>query len=58
MDDVYIGLLFPRHFKFYAHEVVDGMVEYAAAHPYLHFRDLRFSHLEDFACSKAIVGSR
>lgn len=43
MNDVkYIGLCFSRHFKFYSHEVVEGMVQVAAEHPWLHFVDLRF----------------
>jgi len=44
-----IGLCFPRYFKFYAHEVVEGMIQVAADHPYLHFKDLRFTDIKGMA---------
>jgi len=44
-----IGLCFPRYFKFYAHEVVEGMIQIAADHPYLNFKDLRFTNIKGLA---------
>jgi len=43
---VTVGLLLPRYFKFYAHEVVTGMVEYASQHQHIHFLNLQFNTLE------------
>ena len=44
-----IGLLVPRYFRFYAHEVITGMIEYAAQHRHIHFKDLRYDRLEEVA---------
>jgi LacI family transcriptional regulator len=40
-----VGLLLPRYFKFYAHEVVAGMVDYASQHQHIHFCNLQFNTL-------------
>ena len=40
-----VGLLLPSYLL-YVHEVVDGMVDYAAQHQHIHFCDLRFDHLD------------
>ncbi len=61
-----IGVLFQRGFKFYSYEAVGGMVDYAANHPGLRFKDFRFmelgelgevkARLRDTTCSGLILG--
>ncbi len=58
-----IGLLCPRGFKFYSYEVVAGMVDYAAPHPGLRFKDFRFRDLAEVkarirnaSCAGLILG--
>lgn len=45
-SDISIGLLLPRYFKYYAYEVVEGMLDVASQNRKVHFRDLRFLSIE------------